>query len=63
MLMDPPRAPLAVGLNVTLIVQLAPAATLEPQLLVWVKSPALEPVTEIPVTLNAPLPVLVRVMG
>ena len=63
MLMEALRAPLAVGLNVTLIVQWAPAATLEPQLLVWVKSPALEPVTEIPVTLNAPLPVLVRVMG
>ena len=40
------RVPVAVGVNVTLIVQLAPAATLEPQLLVCAKSPGLVPVIE-----------------
>jgi hypothetical protein len=29
------RVPLAVGVNVTLIVQLAPAKTEDPQVLVW----------------------------
>jgi hypothetical protein len=38
------RVPLAVGLKVTLIAQLAPAARLEPQLLVSAKSPLLVPV-------------------
>ena len=55
------RLPLAAGVKVTLIVQLAPAATLDPQVLVWVKSPALEPEIEMPVTLKAALPVLVKV--
>ena len=36
---EPLREPLAVGVKVTLRVQLAPAATLEPQVLVWEKSP------------------------
>ncbi len=35
----PVRVPICVGLNVTLIVQLARGATLEPQLCVWLKSP------------------------
>src|SRR5213082_2545082 len=35
----PVLAPTAVGVNVTLIVQLAPAASALPQLLVWSKSP------------------------
>ena len=39
------RLPVAVGVKVTLIVQLAPAARLLPQLLVWPKSPLLAPVT------------------
>jgi hypothetical protein len=55
------RVPVAAGLKVTLIVQLAPAATLDPQVLVWVKSPALVPETETLVTLSDALPVLVRV--
>jgi hypothetical protein len=55
------RVPVATGLKVTLIVQLAPAATLDPQVLVWVKSPALVPETETLVTLSDALPVLVRV--
>jgi hypothetical protein len=40
------RVPLAVGVNVTLIVQLAPAATLDPQVLVCAKSPGFAPVSE-----------------
>ena len=55
------RLPLAEGVKVTLMVQLAPAATLDPQLLVWAKSPALAPKTPMLVTLNAALPELVRV--
>jgi hypothetical protein len=39
MVTAPVRVPVAVGLKVTLIVQLAPAATLEKQLLVWEKLP------------------------
>jgi hypothetical protein len=35
----PVLVPAVVGLKVTLMVQLAPAATLEPQVLVWEKSP------------------------
>jgi hypothetical protein len=49
----PLRAPVAVGVNVTLIVQLAPAATLAPQLFVWAKSPLLLPVKVMLVILNA----------
>jgi len=56
------RLPLADGVKVTLIVQLAPAATLDPQLLVWTKSLALVPETVIPVTLKSALPELVRVI-
>jgi hypothetical protein len=53
----PALAPVAVGLKVTLRVQLAPAATLEPQVLVWEKSP----LTVTLVTLRAALPVLLSV--
>ena len=52
----------AVGLKVTLIVQLAPAATLDPQLLVSGKSLALAPDTVTLVMLRAVLPELVRVI-
>src|SRR5947199_81298 len=38
------RAPAAVGVKVTEIVQLPPAATLDPQVLVWAKSPPFVPV-------------------
>ena len=55
------RLPAAEGLNVTLIVHLAPAATLDPQLLDWAKSPALTPKTAMLVMLKAELPALVRV--
>jgi hypothetical protein len=57
------RVPLAAGVKVTLIVQLAPAATLDPQLLVWAKSLALVPVTARLEMLNPALPELFRVMG
>ena len=52
------RVPDAAGTNVTLIVQLAPAATDVPQVLLWAKSPLLVPVTATLVMLNAALPVL-----
>ena len=39
MVMLPSIAPVALGANLTLMAQLSPAATLEPQVLVWVKSP------------------------
>jgi hypothetical protein len=39
MVTEPLRAPVAVGVKVTLIEQEAPAATLEPQVLIWEKSP------------------------
>jgi hypothetical protein len=55
------RVPVAAGVKVTLIVQLEPAATLDPQVLVCVKSLALVPETETLVTLNAAFPLLVRV--
>jgi hypothetical protein len=55
------RLPLAAGEKVTLMVQLAPAATLDPQLLIWAKSPALLPETAMLVMLKATLPELVRV--
>ena len=55
------RLPLAEGVKVTLIVQEAPAETLDPQLPVWEKSLALAPKTAMLVTLKAALPELVRV--
>jgi hypothetical protein len=39
MVTAPVRVPAAVGLKVTLMVQLVPVATLDPQVLVWEKSP------------------------
>ena len=55
------RDPLAAGVKVTLIVQLAPAATLAPQLLVCAKSLGFVPVMAILVMLKVALPVLFRV--
>ena len=55
------QLPLAEGLKVTLIVQLAPAATELPQLLVWAKSLGLAPVSARLEMLKAALPVLVTV--
>ena len=56
------RVPVAVGLNVTLIVQLVPAARLAPQVCVWVKSPLLVPVMAMPLMLSAAAPALERVI-
>ena len=53
----PVRVPAAVGLKVTLSVQLALAARLEPQVLVWEKSP----LAVMLVMLRVALPVLLRV--
>ena len=51
------RAPVAVGVNVTLIVQLEFAATVVPQLFVCAKSPALAPVIDTLIPVSAvPLP-------
>ena len=55
------RLPLTEGVKVTLRVQLEPAATELPQLLVWAKSPALEPERAMLVRLKGTLPELVRV--
>lgn len=46
------REPVAVGVNVTLTVQLAPAATLVPQVFVCAKSPGFVPVIEIPLIVS-----------
>jgi hypothetical protein len=55
------RDPLAAGVKVTLMVQLAPAATLDPQLLVCEKSLESVPVIPMLEMLKAALPVLLRV--
>lgn len=55
------KVPEAVGANVTLNVQLPPAATELLQLLVSPKSPGLVPVNVMPIMAKAALPVLLRV--
>ena len=55
------RVPVAVGANFTLIVQLAPAARLLPQVYVSEKSPGFVPVRPMLVMLRLPVPVLVNV--
>ena len=62
MLREAARLPLAEGAKVTPIVQLAPAATFDPQLLVRVKSPALAPLIARLEMVKATLPELVRVI-
>jgi hypothetical protein len=57
MLMLPIRAPVDWGMNVTLIVQLAPAAKLDPQLLLWLKSPGFVPAGAMLEMVKAALPV------
>lgn len=56
-------APVAVGLNVMLNVQLAPATRLAPHVLVSEKSPLLAPVMVMadPLNVSVPVPVLVSV--
>ena len=56
---DPVRVPVAVGVNVTLIVQLAAAARGEEQLLVCAKSPLVAMLVKV----SAALPVLESVTG
>jgi hypothetical protein len=56
------RVPEDAGVNVTLIVQLPPATTEEPQALVAVKSLGLAPITAILAMFKDALPVLFRVM-
>jgi len=53
----PVKVPPAAGVKVIEMIQLAPALTLAPQVLVWAKSP----LTIKPVMLSGPSPVLVRV--
>ncbi len=55
------RVPVAVGVKVTLIEQLAPAASDVPQVLLWAKSPGFAPVVEMPLMLSAAFPVFVSV--
>ena len=58
------RVPVAVGVKVTLIVQVAPAAMvlgLIGQVLVWAKSPAFVPVKPIVLMVRAALPLFLRV--
>src|SRR6266550_3289655 len=58
------RLPLALGVKVALIVQLAPTATvfgLSGQVLVWAKSPALVPPTATLLIVRAAVPLLVTV--
>ena len=59
---EPDRLPAADGLKMTETVQLAPAATLTPQVLVWLKSAALVPVIATLVMDNAALPEFETVM-
>jgi hypothetical protein len=55
------RVPAELGVNVTLIVQLPPAATELPQVVVSGKSPGLAPVTTKPLMPKAEFPMFVRV--
>jgi hypothetical protein len=61
MLTEAISLPLAVGAKVTLIVQLAPATTELPQVLVWAKALALAPPMARLVMLNVALPLLFKV--
>jgi hypothetical protein len=61
MLREALRVPAAVGANVTLIMQFAPAATPLPQVFVWEKSPGFVPVKPKLGAFSAAFPVLLRV--
>src|ERR1035441_9703894 len=61
MVTDAPRIPAAVGVKVTKMLQLPPAATLAPQVLVCAKSPGLVPVTARPLIRRVAVPVLLSV--
>ena len=55
------RVPDAVGLNLTLMLQLAPAANELPQVWVWAKFPALVPVIAMLLMVKLVVPVFLRV--
>jgi hypothetical protein len=55
------RPPAAVGVKVAEMLQLPPAATLDPQVFVWPKSPLLAPVTAMLMMLSAAVPGLLKV--
>jgi hypothetical protein len=57
------RLPAAEGVNVTVMVQFAPAASDAPQLFDWPKLLALVPATEMLVMVSAAVPALESVMG
>jgi hypothetical protein len=61
MLREAVRDPIPLGVNVTLMVQFPPAATLDPQVLVWLKSDRFVPVKLKPLMFSAAVPVLLRV--
>ena len=61
MFTDAERVPSTVGINVTVMVQLAPGPTLDPQVFVCAKSPAFVPVIEMLVTLRLVVPTFVNV--
>lgn len=56
------RAPVADGVNVTLTWQFDPAATVVPQVFVSAKSLLFAPPIEIPLMLNAPVPVFLTLI-
>jgi len=53
------REPVLMGLNVTVMLQLAPAATWPTQVLVWAKSPGSRPANLTPLTVSEVAPVFV----
>lgn len=55
------RLPVALGVNFKVNVQLLPAATDKPQVLLWLKSPGLAPPKVIPVIFSALVPTFVSV--
>ena len=61
MVMAAVRLPAAAGIKLTWMVQLAPAATEVPQVLVCANSLLFVPVTAMPETFRAPVPLLLRV--
>jgi len=63
MLTEAVLAPVAVGENLTVMVQFAPAASVGPQVLVWEKSPALVPVIPMLAIDSVDPPELVKVVG
>lgn len=56
------REPAAAGVNVTLMLQLLPAASVDPQVFICPKSAVFAPVSPIPVIARSADPVLDKVM-